>query len=147
MNIRIAQHEDAKKIANQNIAMAKESEEITLNPDIALAGVYGLLTNKDKGFYLVAEEQGNIIGQLMITFEWSDWRNQTIWWVQSVYVKQEWRNKGVFAHLLSTTQQLARKHNVAFLRLYVHRNNYSALLVYEKKAWTQEPYLIYQHSV
>ena len=147
MNIRIAELPDAKEIAQQNIEMAKESEDVTLQYDTALAGVNSLLADNTKGFYLVAEEHDRIIGQLMITFEWSDWRNQTIWWVQSVYVKEEWRNKGVFAALLSTTQQLARTHNVAFLRLYVHRNNKSALQIYEKKGWSQEPYLIYHHTI
>jgi GNAT superfamily N-acetyltransferase len=147
MKIRVAQLPDAKEIAQQNIAMAKESEDATIQYDIALAGVNSLLADKTKGFYLVAEERGRLIGQLMITFEWSDWRNQTIWWVQSVYVKKDWRNKGVFTKLLSTTQQLARTHNVAFLRLYVHQHNQSALQVYEKKGWILEPYRIYQHSI
>jgi GNAT superfamily N-acetyltransferase len=147
MKIRVAQPPDAREIAQQNIAMAKESECVTLHYDIALAGVNSLLVDNTKGFYLVAEEQGLLIGQLMITFEWSDWRNQPIWWVQSVYVKKEWRNKGVFANLLQMTQQLARTHNVAFLRLYVHQHNQSALQVYEKKGWTLEPYLIYQHTI
>lgn len=138
---------DAKILTNQNIALAKESENIILNPDIVLDGVKALLADPHKGFYLVAEENKTVIGQLMITVEWSDWRNKPIWWVQSVYVQKEWRKKGVFTQLFNVVQQMACTHNVAFLRLYVHEHNTSAILTYEKTGWTQEPYAVYQFSL
>jgi len=143
MKIRAAKIGDAEAIATQNIFLAKESEHILLNPKTVLTGVKALLSDKKKGFYLVAEENDSIIGQLMITFEWSDWRNKPIWWVQSVYVQKEWRKKGVFTQLLDYIQQKARRQGVTFLRLYMHKQNKSALKVYEKTGWKQDPYMVY----
>ncbi|MBN1861789.1 MAG: GNAT family N-acetyltransferase [Candidatus Thermoplasmatota archaeon] len=147
MNIRMASLPDARILTDQNIALAKESENIVLNPDIVLDGVKALLSDPHKGFYLVAEENKTIIGQLMITVEWSDWRNKPIWWVQSVYVQKEWRKKGVFTQLFRVVEQMACTQSVAFLRLYVHEHNTSAILTYEKTGWNQEPYTVYQFSL
>jgi GNAT superfamily N-acetyltransferase len=147
MKIRKARLRDAAAIASQNILLAKETEHIILKPETILTGVKTLLTDATKGFYLVAEENNAIIGQAMITVEWSDWRNKPIWWVQSVYVQKKWRRKGVFTQLLHTIQQQARKQGVAFLRLYVHDKNLPALRSYEKSGWTPEPYKLYHFSV
>lgn len=138
---------DAEILADQNIALAKESENIVLTPDIVLAGVKAVLYDLKKGFYLIAEENTSIIGQLMITVEWSDWRNKPIWWVQSVYVQTKWRNKGVFTQLLRCAQQMAREQNVAVLRLYAHQHNIRALQAYKKTGWNQGPYVIYQYPL
>lgn len=139
----MATNADAEAITAQNIALAHESENIVLNPETVLAGVNALLSDKKKGFYLVAEENNTIIGQVMITVEWSDWRNKPIWWIQSVYVQKESRKKKVFTQLLTYVRQKARKQGVAFLRLYAHKENRSALDVYEKIGWRQEPYVVY----
>jgi len=147
MKIRTAKIGDAEAITAQNISLAKESENIILNSETVLAGVKALLSDKKKGFYLVAEENDTIVGQLMITVEWSDWRNKPIWWVQSVYVQKEWRKKGVFIQLLDYIRLKARKQGVAFLRLYAHKNNRSALHVYEKVGWRREPYVFHHLSV
>jgi len=144
MKIRTAKISDAEAITEQNISLAKESENIILNSKIVLAGVKALLSDKNKGFYIVAEENDMIVGQLMITCEWSDWRNKLIWWIQSVYVQKEWRKKGVFTQLLDYVQQKAHKQRVVFLRLYMHKLNRSALKVYEKMGWKQEPYMVYR---
>ncbi len=143
MKIRLACKDDAEIITTQNIALAKESEGIILNPQTTLSGVTSLLLDVTKGFYLVAEEHKNVIGQLMITPEWSDWRDKPIWWVQSVYVQEPWRNKGVFTQLLNHVKELAGKEGVAFLRLYVHDQNVPALNTYEKTGWHREPYMVY----
>jgi GNAT superfamily N-acetyltransferase len=143
MKIRIATKKDAEMITTLNIALANESENIILNPETVLGGVKALLSDKNKGFYLVAEENNTIVGQVMITVEWSDWRNKPIWWVQSVYVQKESRKKKVFTELLDYVRQKARKKGVAFLRLYVHKDNRSALDVYKKIGWRQEPYIVY----
>jgi GNAT superfamily N-acetyltransferase len=95
-------------IAHNNMLLARESENMALNPATALAGVQAILTDPSKGFYLVAEERHTIIGQLMITYEWSDWNNTMMWWIQSVYTKREWRKHGVFMKLLNEIQQRAR---------------------------------------
>lgn len=147
MKIRDARREDATAIATQNILLAEESERVILDKETILAGVKALLTDATKGFYLVADEKGTIIGQVMITVEWSDWRNKPIWWVQSVFVQKEWRRKGVFTKLVHTVQQRARTQGVAFLRLYVHNKNLPALCAYKKNGWTPEPYTVYQLSV
>jgi GNAT superfamily N-acetyltransferase len=147
MNIRIARKEDALGITAQNILLAEESEHMKLNPTTAHAGVERLLTDPSKGFYLVAEEDDTIVGQVMITVEWSDWRNKPIWWVQSVFVRKEWRKKGVFTKLLREVRRRARVEKVAFLRLYAYNKNYPALHAYENTGWTQEPYKVYRHSV
>lgn len=147
MKIRTAQMKDATVIAMQNILLAKETEQMTLNQQTVLAGVKALLADGTKGFYLVAEENGRVMGQIMITIEWSDWRNKPIWWVQSVFVQKEWRKKHVFAHLLETIRRRARRQGVAFLRLYVYNKNRSALRAYERSGWAREPYTFYHLSV
>lgn len=144
MRIRTAKEKDAEAIAHQNILLAKESENITLESETILAGVQALIADRKKGVYIVAEENGLIIGQLMITVEWSDWRNKPLWWIQSVYVAKNHRKTGVFTALLQFTEWEARAQNVAFLRLYAHKNNTAALMVYEKMGWEQEPYHVYQ---
>jgi GNAT superfamily N-acetyltransferase len=147
MKIRIARGNDASTIAAYNMLLAEETEQMTLDQKTVLAGVTSLLADASKGFYLVAEENKTIIGQAMITVEWSDWRNKPIWWVQSVFVQPEWRHKRVFTKLLRTIRQQARAQGVAFLRLYVYQKNLSARRTYEKTGWTQEPYKIYHHSL
>jgi GNAT superfamily N-acetyltransferase len=143
MKIRCAQKKDAEAITAQNIALADESEHILLNHETTLAGVNALLSDEKKGFYLVAEENNTIVGQVMITVEWSDWRNKPIWWIQSVFVQKTWRKKGVFTQLLDVVRHMANQQGVAFLRLYAHQKNKSALQVYERLGWRQDPYTIY----
>jgi GNAT superfamily N-acetyltransferase len=147
MKIRRAQKKDAKAITAQNIALAEESEHILLNHETTLAGVTALLSDKRKGFYLVAEDNKTIVGQVMITVEWSDWRNKPIWWVQSVYVQKPWRKHGVFTQLLDEVKEIARQQGVVFLRLYAHQKNTSALQVYERMGWRQDPYVVYHLSL
>jgi GNAT superfamily N-acetyltransferase len=147
MKIRIARENDAPAIATFNMLLAEETEQMILDQKTVLAGVTALLTDVSKGFYLVAEENSTIIGQAMISVEWSDWRNKPIWWVQSVFVQKEWRHKGIFTKLLRTIQQQARARGVAFLRLYAHQKNLSARHTYEKTGWIQDPYKIYHHSI
>jgi GNAT superfamily N-acetyltransferase len=147
MKIRRATRDDAEVLTAQNIALAKESEDITLDPQTTLAGVTAMLLDATKGFYLVAEENTTVIGQLMITLEWSDWRNKPIWWVQSVYVQEPWRNQGVFTQLLQHIKKLADQEKVAFLRLYVHDHNIEAVKVYEKTGWRKDPYMMYHLTI
>jgi GNAT superfamily N-acetyltransferase len=147
MIIRLAQREDAAAITAQNIALAKESENILLSREVTLAGVNAVLSDTTKGFYLVAEEYNSIVGQLMVTVEWSDWRNKPLWWVQSVFVQEEWRDKHVFRSLLDEVRLRAQQQGVAFLRLYVHQDNESARQVYKKTGWQQDPYMMYRLPV
>lgn len=139
--------EDARLIAQNNMFLAKESEGERLDYDTVLYGAYELLKDEQKGFYLVAKEKNEIVGQLMITFEWSDWRNQNIWWVQSVYVSKDHRQKGVFANLLQDVKKRALKQNVSLLRLYVHTNNTQAITVYEHSNWQKKSYQFFEKHI
>ncbi|MEM4259131.1 MAG: GNAT family N-acetyltransferase [Candidatus Thermoplasmatota archaeon] len=111
-----------------------------------MLGVKNLLSDIQKGFYIVAEQSHEIIGQLMITYEWSDWKNTTQWWIQSVYVQKKWRKQGLFTNLLQFTRELAVKQNIKILRLYVHADNHNAIQVYNQSGFEKQPYIIYQHT-
>ncbi|MFA4838221.1 MAG: GNAT family N-acetyltransferase [Candidatus Neomarinimicrobiota bacterium] len=96
-HIRIAEPKDADDLIEFNIAMAKETENKILPPEIITAGVHNLFAHPEySGFYLVAETNGEIAGALMVTTEWSDWRNGLFWWIQSVYVKPKFRRQGIY---------------------------------------------------
>lgn len=144
MKIRNAVLRDSKIIAENNLMLAKESENKNINYKTVLEGVKAVITDRTKGFYLVVEENNEIIGQMMITFEWSDWQNKNIWWLQSVYIPKPWRLKGVFKQLFITIKDLALKNNVKTLKLYVHSNNIKAKQVYHKVKMIKKPYDFYQ---
>jgi len=147
MNIIKATLSDAEDIAKNNIAMAFESEKISLSEFIALDAVKNLINNPEKGFYLLIKQNNRIIGQLMITYEWSDWRNTTIWWIQSVYVDPAFRKQGVFRSLYEYIQKLSKKNNVKVLRLYVHEQNKNAIKVYESLGMKKKSYVIYESVI
>ena len=149
--IRKAKLEDLERIVDFNIQMAKETEGKILDKNIVRIGVKVVLENKIKGFYLMAEDnQGTktLGGQLMVTFEWSDWRNKNIWWIQSVYVDKKYRNKKVFSQLYRTVTKMAlSEKSVGGLRLYVEKHNNSAKQVYESLGMKKTPYEIYEKSL
>ena len=144
MQIRKATIQDASTIIQNNILLAKESEEETLDQNIVKNGVENLFSHPEKGFYMVVTENEQIIGQLMITFEWSDWRNTDIWWIQSVYVHKQYRKKGVFSSLFEEIKKQAKNEHIPILRLYVHKDNVSAQAVYEKRKMTKGTYLFFE---
>ena len=148
MLIRKAKLEDLEQIVDFNIQMAKETEEKILEKNVTREGVEAVLKNELKGFFLLAEENKDkkeICGQLMITFEWSDWRNKNIWWIQSVFVDKNYRNKKVFSELFkSVTKMALSEKGVGGLRLYVEKNNNSAKQVYESLGMKKTPYEIYE---
>ena len=114
-----------------NAAMAHESEGKTLEVEHLRAGVAAVLDDDGRGFYFVAEDSGRVVGQLLITTEWSDWRNAYYWWIQSVYVTPEFRRKGVYRKLHNHVMAEARgRGDVCGLRLYVDRDNSVAQQVY-----------------
>ena len=96
LTIRRATVDDAETLARFNEAMAAETEDKTLDPDTVRAGVRAVFDKPEQAFYLVAERDGSIIGSLMITTEWSDWRNANFWWIQSVYVRPAARRAGIY---------------------------------------------------
>lgn len=131
--IRKARVRDASVIASFNCALALETEGRSLEPARALRGVLAALRSRQKAFYLVAELEGAVAGQLMVTYEWSDWRNATFWWLQSVYVHPDHRRRGIFRALFEhLAAEARRRRDVCGLRLYVERDNRRAAKVYRR---------------
>jgi len=143
--IRAARRDDAAAIARFNAAMAAETESITLDAATLRAGVEAVLDDPRHGFYLVAEVGGTVVACLMITYEWSDWRNGVVWWIQSVYVLPGARKQGVYAGLYRYIQELAqRDDHVRGIRLYVDRRNAPAQQVYARLGMNGEHYQVFE---
>jgi ribosomal protein S18 acetylase RimI-like enzyme len=133
LTIRPAIAGDADALAAFNIAMARETEGKRLRPDVVGAGVRRMLAEPGLGFYLVAEAGGKVVGSLMVTTEWSDWRNGRFWWIQSVYVVSAWRRRGVFRALYAHVKALAAAApDVCGFRLYVEHENADAQATYRQ---------------
>jgi ribosomal protein S18 acetylase RimI-like enzyme len=148
-NIRKALPADASVIAQFNIAMARETEGKELLPQVIHAGVANLMANPERGFYIVCEiDEGpisSLMGSLMVTTEWSDWRNGNFWWIQSVYVKPVHRQKGVYSAMYEHLKQLAASEaNVCGFRLYVEHENSKAQKTYQSLGMTETDYLMYE---
>jgi ribosomal protein S18 acetylase RimI-like enzyme len=125
--------------------MALETEHRRLDPATVLAGTRALLGRPAYGRYFVAKIVGEVIGQAMVTYEWSDWRNGVIWWLQSVYVAPEHRRKGVFRALLAHIERAARESDDAVgLRLYVERENQAALATYRQLGFVASGHVVYE---
>jgi len=147
IEIRLAQGGDADAIAGFNIAMALETEDKALSPDVVRRGVHGLLANPAYGFYVVAEIAGAVVGSLMITYEWSDWRSGVFWWIQSVYIVPDYRRAGVFSKLYKFVQGKAGEEpEVCGLRLYFERSNETAKAVYRKLQMRETNYGIFEEE-
>lgn len=147
MNIRLATADEVDSLVEFNQAMAIETEDKRLDADTLKQGVSAVFSDDRKGFYVVAEVDGKIAGGLMITYEWSDWRNGWFWWIQSVYVVPEWRGKSVYRRLYEFVLQMAEENgDVRGFRLYVEHDNEAARRVYEKLGMQQSHYLMYEHE-
>ncbi len=149
MEIRIATKKDARNLIDFNQAMALETEGKRLESEILSPGVRSVFEDAEKGFYVVAEdEDGKILGGLMTTFEWSDWRNGWFWWIQSVYVLPEARGRQIYAKLYDfVKEKAARKENICGFRLYVEKQNLTAQKVYEKCGMEATHYLMYEEPI
>lgn len=131
ISIRPGKPEDAATIAAYNQAMAQETEGKELPASLINPGVATLLNNAEKGRYWVAEADGKIVGQIMVTYEWSDWRNGTMWWIQSVFVHPEHRRQGVYTSLYRHVESLANEdRDCCGIRLYVEKDNRRAMQTY-----------------
>ena len=131
--IRNAKQKDIETIAKYNIKMALETENKYLDKEIITAGVSSIINDSSKGIYWVMEMDKIIIGQLMVTYEWSDWRNGMMWWIQSVYVPKEHRRKGVYSKMYNNLLELAQLDSECCgIRLYVEKENKKAQKTYEK---------------
>jgi ribosomal protein S18 acetylase RimI-like enzyme len=129
--VREARAADAEVIAEFNIRLARETEDTALEPAVVLSGVRRGIADPARARYFVAEVGGRVAGQLMLTKEWSDWRDGDIWWIQSVYVAAEFRRLGVFRRLFGHVESLAAAEGVAGLRLYIEEHNEPARRTYE----------------
>jgi GNAT superfamily N-acetyltransferase len=138
-----ARPSDIPAIVEFNAALARETEHKELPLDILTRGVTRLLDKPEVGQYFVAEVDGKIVGCMMITYEWSDWRDGLIYWLQSVYVRAEYRRRGVFRALLSAVEQKAKSSpDVCGIRLYVERENAPAQATYQKHGLGPTPYQV-----
>ena len=142
--IRRAQKNDIPFITSFNQKMAKETENIQLDETILKNGVVSLFDQPQYGFYCVAEVDGRIVGQLMITYEWSDWRNGLFWWIQSVYIIPDFRGKGIYKQLHSFILKESSKHSVCGIRLYVDKDNTNAKNVYKKCGMSMSHYDMFE---
>ncbi|MEE9118083.1 MAG: GNAT family N-acetyltransferase [Calditrichia bacterium] len=124
--------------------MAIETENKPLDSVTVHKGVKTTLNNRGLGFYLIAESDGVLVGQLMVTKEWSDWRNREFWWIQSVYVHPDYPINNVFRKLYTEVIKLAKEsEKVCGIRLYVEKNNTIAQKVYSKLGMAESNYLLF----
>ena len=145
MKIRPAKLSDAATITDFNVRMALETENRRLDRARVRRGVRALLQDAAKGTYFLAQEGDRVAGQLGLTMEWSDWRNGNFWWIQSVYVLPECRQRGVFRALYEHVHKLARsRRDVCGLRLYVDADNARAQLAYERLGMMATPYQFFE---
>lgn len=143
--VRQAEESDCEAIAGFNKAIALETEGKELSEAVVTEGTKRLLGNRDYGFYVVAESGGEIVGSLMVTFEWSEWWNSAFWWLQSVYVKPEYRRGGVFKKLYEyIRREASERDDVCGLRLYVEKDNERAQAVYDRLGMEKTNYLVYE---
>jgi GNAT superfamily N-acetyltransferase len=140
--VRDARADDCRHLVEFNARMAEETEHLKLDNAVLTAGVRNGLADPAKARYFVAELDGAVAGSLMITHEWSDWRNGDIWWIQSVYVRPEFRRRGVFRALYAHVRALATKSGVVGLRLYVETQNKNAQQTYSDLGMTTAHYLV-----
>lgn len=147
LTIRAANLADADIITEFNRRMARETEHKELDPAIVGAGVKAMLDDSRKGRYYVAESDGRVVGQLGITFEWSDWRNGNFWWIQSVYVDRDFRRHGVYRSLYEhVLGKAAEQGDVIGVRLYVERDNEAAKATYRKLGMSDAGYELMETS-
>ena len=127
-----------------NAALAKESEGVRLDIETLREGIRALLESRAPGCYFVAELDGRVVGQLLTTYEWSDWRNRMVWWIQSVYVMPEARQRGVLRALYDTARREALAAGAGGLRLYVDTTNTRAQAVYAALGMSGDHYRVFE---
>ncbi len=147
-SVREASWSDLEHLVEFNAAMAQETEGRLLEKDRLRSGAEAVLSSPSRGVYVVGEhgegpQERQVIGQLLITYEWSDWRNANFWWIQSVYVHPDWRNRGVFRSMYHyVLHQAESRSDVCGIRLYVEQDNAKAITVYDKLGLQPTPYRV-----
>ena len=143
--VRLAEDKDVQTLAQFNISLAWETERKRLELPVVTRGLRTLLKNPHHGFYTVAETAGDVVGCVMVTYEWSDWRCGLFWWIQSVYVKPELRRQKVFSTLYDFLKEKAsRESNVCGFRLYVEGANHTAQNTYGQVGMGETSYKVYE---
>ncbi len=147
--VRPARPDDVDALVTFGAAMARETEGRDLEMERLRLGTLAVLASPERGFYLVAElsgePSGRLIGQLMVTYEWSDWRNATFWWIQSVYVHPSWRRRGVYRRMHEFILHQARsRSDVCGVRLYVEKNNAVAQSAYDHVGLSRSAYIVFE---
>ena len=138
---------DIEAIAHFQVEMAMESEGTSLSLERVTRGVTMAMNDISKGEYIVARHDGRAVGSLMLTREWSDWNCQWYWWIQSVYVEPQHRQKGVYKAMYEWVKQLASEQNVSQIRLYVDKNNTPAQQAYQHLGMSETHYLMYEEEI
>ena len=145
MIIRQANETDLASIVEFQLAMAMETEQFQLHEPTVVKGVAAVFADPSKGIYYVAETDDKVVGSLLTTFEWSDWRNGTVLWIQSVYVRPEFRKRSIFSRLYKHIQEkVALKPDLRGIRLYADKTNTAAHGVYEHLGMTAEHYQMFE---
>jgi ribosomal protein S18 acetylase RimI-like enzyme len=149
LTVRAATPADLPAIVEYNRRLALETEHKTLDPDVVAAGVAAALADpQSKGPYFLTCDGTDVIGQLQVTYEWSDWRNGWFWWIQSVYVRADGRGRGAFRALYEHVRTRAKAaKNVVGIRLYVERDNVAAQGTYARIGMTRMPYLMLEEAI
>ena len=143
--IRTATTDDIEQLMDFQLKMAHETEGIELHHPTVLKGVTAVLNDTSKGRYYVAEIEGKVVGSLLTTFEWSDWRNGTILWIQSVYVLKEFRRKGIYRNMYSyIKQQVLENDNLNGIRLYADKSNHAAQKTYKNLGMSPDHYVTFE---
>jgi len=147
VKVRFATLDDLDTLVRFNAAIAQETEGRRLDPERLRQGTRAVLESSERGYYLVAERDAAVVGQLFVTYEWSDWRNGMFWWIQSVYVEPSVRGRGVYRALHEHVLRDARaRGDVCGLRLYVEKENEAAQEAYTRLGMTMTPYRVYEQD-
>ena len=149
LNIKIANEKiHAEQIAINNCQMALETENKNLDYDLVHLGVLNLFKNNHFGFYLIAEQDDDVVASLMITYEWSDWRNGLFWWIQSVYVLPSHRQKGIYKKMYERARAMSKQSEVPVcgFRLYAENNNTAAHKAYTNCGMEMCNYVMFEES-
>ena len=145
MKVSKAQKSDIPAIIQFNINMAMETENKKLDKQTVTRGVNKVFSSPSLGYYIIVKDSSGILGCLMITYEWSDWRNGLFWWIQSVYVKKEYRRKGVFRKMYNFIHEKAISDTTCTgIRLYVENNNSVAQNVYNNLGMVETHYKLFE---
>jgi ribosomal protein S18 acetylase RimI-like enzyme len=145
VHYREATPRDSAAIIEFQIAMALETEEMSLDRGTVTRGVVAVFAEPSLGRYFVAESEERVVASLMITYEWSDWRNGIVWWIQSVYVTPQFRRRGVYAGLYRHVKRIVESDPaIRGLRLYVDKRNTTAQQVYSNLGMDGEHYRVFE---